>query len=68
MSTNSSSPSPSLSRREALFNVLKGTVVSTVVAPIVVQAEPITPALALDPEFVPENDYPFFGFEPQTEV
>lgn len=65
MSTNSSSTTPSLSRREALFNVLKGTAVSAVVAPIAVQAQPAIPASAPEPEpeFVPENDYPFFGGE-----
>ena len=51
--------SNTLTRREALFDAIKGVAMFTVVAPIIVEASPSAP----DPEFVPENDYPFFGGE-----
>ena len=51
-----------LTRREALLNALKGTVVAAVATPIIVQAAPEAPAQA-ETTFVPENDYPFFGGE-----
>ena len=47
-----------LTRREALLNALKGTVAAAVAAPVIVQAAPPS-----QPEFVPENDYSFFGGE-----
>ncbi len=47
-----------LTRRETLLNALKGTVAAAVATPVIVQAAP-TP----EPEFVPDNDYPFFGGE-----
>ena len=52
--------SNTLTRREALFDALKGVAMATVVAPIIVDAAPAAPK----PEFVPENDYPYFGYEP----
>lgn len=52
-----------LTRREALLNALKGTVAAAVTAPLIVPAAPEEPAKA-ESTFVPENDYPFFGFEP----
>lgn len=52
-----------LTRREALLNALKGTVAAVVATPAVVQAAPETQAEAT---FVPENDYPFFGYEPDS--
>lgn len=52
-----------LTRREALLNALKGTVV--VAAPIIVQAAPEAPA-QVEAAFMPENDYPFFGYEPDS--
>jgi hypothetical protein len=52
---------PSLTRRDALLRALKGTVAAAVAAPAIVQAAPPTPAPPPEPEFVPENDYPFFG-------
>lgn len=52
-------------RREALLNALKGTVAAAVATPIIVQATP--EALAqVEATFVPENDYPFFGYEPDS--
>jgi len=54
-----------LSRREALLNALKGAVTAAVAAPLVVQAAPATPVVEPQAEFVPENDYPFFGYEPE---
>lgn len=54
-----------LTRREALLNALKGTVAAAVATPIIVQAAPEAPAQA-EAAFVPENDYPFFGCEPDS--
>lgn len=54
-----------LTRREALLNALKGTVAAAVATPIIVQAAPEAPAQA-EATFVPENDYPFFGYEPDS--
>jgi hypothetical protein len=58
--------SNNLTRREALLNALKGTVAAAVSAPVIVQAAPPVPTQSSEPEFVPENDYPFFGYEPET--
>lgn len=55
-----------LTRREALLNALKGTVAAAVAAPGIVQAAPSAPSPPPKTEFVPENDYPFFGYEPDT--
>lgn len=63
MITNSTLQNQALTRREALFNALKGTVAAAVVTPVLAQATPSTPPVAPEPEFVPENDYPFFGGE-----
>ena len=54
-----------LTRREALLNALKGTVAAAVATPIIVQATPEAPA-QVETTFVPENDYPFFGYEPDS--
>jgi hypothetical protein len=56
--------SNTLTRREALLSALKGTVAAAVATPVTAQAAPIFPAQA-EVAFVPENDYPFFGYEPQ---
>lgn len=55
-----------LTRREALLRALKGTVVASLAGPLVADAgePPSQPA----PEFVMENDYPFFGPEPVASV
>jgi len=52
-------------RREALLNALKGTVTAAVATPIIVQAAPEAPSQA-EATFIPENDYPFFGYEPDS--
>jgi hypothetical protein len=54
-----------LTRREALLNALKGTVAAAVATPIIVQATP-EPSAETDATFMPENDYPFFGYEPDS--
>lgn len=56
--------SNTLSRREALLSALKGTVAAAVAAPVIVRAES-SGAAESAVEFVPENDYPFFGYEPE---
>lgn len=57
--------SNTLTRREALLKALKGTIAAAVATPIIVQAAPEVPAQA-EASFVPENDYPFFGYEPDS--
>jgi hypothetical protein len=52
-------------RREALLSALKGIVAAAVTVPVMVQSAPEAPAQA-ETTFVPENDYPFFGFEPES--
>lgn len=54
-----------LTRREALLNNLKGAVAAAMATPVIVQAAPDTPA-QVEATFVPENDYPFFGYEPDS--
>lgn len=54
-----------LTRREALLNALKGTVAAAVAVPIIIQAAPESSAQA-ESTFVPENDYPFFGCDPDS--
>lgn len=57
--------SNTLTRREALLSALKGTVAAAVAVPVMVQAAPDDPSEA-EATFVPENDYPFFGYEPDS--
>ena len=57
--------SNNLTRREALLNALKGSVAAAVAVPIIIQAAPDSSAKA-EAAFVPENDYPFFGYEPDS--
>jgi hypothetical protein len=53
-----------LTRREALLSALQVTVAASLAVPLITTgAEP--PARS-EPEFVPENDYPFFGWEPEA--
>jgi hypothetical protein len=54
-----------LTRREALLSALKGTVAAALAVPVTVQSAPEIPAQA-EATFVPENDYPFFGYEPDS--
>ena len=61
---NTPTESNSLTRRGALLAAFKSAITAAVAAPLIVQAAPATPAPAApEPEFVPENDYPFFGGE-----
>jgi hypothetical protein len=50
-------------RREVLLRLLNGTTAAAVVAPIMVQAAAAPTTSSPEPEFVPENDYPLFGYE-----
>ncbi len=55
-----------LTRREALLCALQGTVAASLAVPLIaIGAEP---SAVPEPEFVPENDYPFFGWEPEALV
>jgi hypothetical protein len=54
-----------LTRREALLNALKGTVAAAVAVPIIMESVSESSAKA-EATFVPENDYPFFDYEPET--
>ncbi len=54
-----------ITRREALRNAIQGAVVASfVAAPVIASTE--FPVPLPKPEFVPENDYPFFGYEPDS--
>jgi len=55
--------SNTLTRRQALLSAIKGTVAAAVAVPVMVQAAPEDPTQA-EAAFVPENDYPFFDYEP----
>lgn len=56
-----------LTRREALLDGLKATLVTSLALPASADAS-ILPDPATEPEFVPENDYPFFGCDlPEAE-
>lgn len=57
--------SNTITRREALLSALKGTVAAAVAVPVMVQAAPESSAQA-EATFVPKNDYPFFGYEPEA--
>lgn len=55
-----------LTRREALLKTLKGAAAAVLALPMGTAAsEPSCPPRA---EFIPENDYPFFGYEPEAAV
>jgi len=49
-----------LTRREALLSALKGTVAASLAVPLLTSSAelPVRPEL----EFIPENDYPYFGW------
>lgn len=49
-------------RREALLDTFTTALVGMLALPLAAVASP-SPAPAAEPEFVPENDYPFFGGE-----
>ena len=50
-----------LTRREALFQTFKGAAAVALTAPVIAEAESKAPIQLSEPEFVPDNDYPFFG-------
>lgn len=54
-----------ITRREVLLSVLKSSVVASVAAPVIEHAAPSTLTSPPESEFVPDNDYPFFGYEPE---
>lgn len=56
--------SNTLTRREALLNAIKGSLAASLTMPCISKAVEAPPAP--EPEFVPENDYPFFGWEPES--
>jgi hypothetical protein len=64
MNHDSTTQNTSLKRRDAIMRVLQGTAAVAFAAPAVVRAAPTASPPAPEPEFVPENDYPFFGSEP----
>jgi hypothetical protein len=53
-----------LTRREALLGALQGTVAVSLVMPLIATGAEL-PSVT-EPEFVPENDYPYFGWEPEA--
>jgi hypothetical protein len=59
--SQSSEPKSEITRRDALMRALKGSVAAAAIAPAITRAS-TAPTLP-EPEFVPENDYPFFGGE-----
>ncbi len=52
-----------LTRREALLSALQGTVAASLAVPLITTAA--EPPSQPEPDFVPENDYPFFGWDPE---
>ena len=56
---------PTITRREVLLNGMSVVVVASLAAPVIVQAAPSPPTSPPESEFVPDNDYPFFGHEPE---
>lgn len=56
-------PNP-ITRRDALLGTLKGAVVAALATPFLAAAE--MPPSMPEQQFVPENDYPFFGYEPES--
>jgi hypothetical protein len=53
-----------LTRREALLRALQGTVAASLAVPLV--STGAEPPVVHEPEYVLENDYPFFGWEPKS--
>jgi hypothetical protein len=51
-------------RREALIRALKSSIAVAAAAPAIGKAE-TSDVSETEVEFVPENDYPFFGYEPE---
>ena len=53
-----------LTRRETLLTVLKSAVAASLAVPALANEE--EPRGLPEPEFVLENDYPCFGYEPES--
>ena len=53
----------SITRREAMLSAIKGAVAASVAVPLI--TDPAEAAPPPETEFIPENDYPFFGYEPE---
>jgi len=47
-----------VTRREILFTIIKGAVMAPLITTLEVQAR------KTESSFMPENDYPYFGYEP----
>ena len=58
--------SNTLTRREALLSALQGTVAAALAVPLIITGT--EPSAVHEPEFVPENDYPYFDWEPEALV
>ena len=56
---------PTITRREVLLSGMNAVVIASLAAPVIVHAAPSTPTSPPESEFVTENDYPFFGYEPE---
>jgi hypothetical protein len=54
----------SITRREAMRSAIKSAVAASVAAPFIADRAVAAPP---EPEFIPENEYPFFGYEPEKE-
>ena len=54
-----------LTRRAALLDTLKATLVTSLTLPAMADASPVPPP-APEHDFAPENDYPYFGYEPPS--
>jgi hypothetical protein len=54
-----------ITRREALLSAIQVSVVVFLAATSVIASTELPTPLP-EPEFEPENDYPFFGYEPDS--
>ena len=54
-----------LTRREALLGTLKSAMVVSLALPLMAEETKSATPIALT-EFVTENDYPYFGYEPDS--
>lgn len=57
--------STTFTRRETFLYAFKGTLAAALIVPASAIAS--EPSPVAEPEFVPENDYPFFGYEPASQ-
>lgn len=56
-----------LTRRETLVKSLKASFLAVFIAPFVMQTTSAELTKKQDNDYVPENDYPFFGWNPECE-